>query len=286
MPYYKFSKDDRGWVQNVKEEGSEKQKELYKETEDTVEEQYPDLSEDRQKKIQYSIMEGASTEKGGYEPEKESKNTQKVVAEYTGYYKIATGVGLDSSEQSFNSYNSYNSYNQDENSDNGYLVSKTYSVVSPESLEIGEAEETGFDYQDSYYDSIAEVVHALQQEGATGGEWSSSHYSPGHAIWLESGDPDQDISTGVYTYYNWHFNKANGKNLDQDEIMALSEGLNVTPPQFDDNSSSMNVNTQNNSGKGVGGAMGVGTTGGFPSPQSRSTPGPIPKGTSNIAAIL
>lgn len=80
-------------------------------------------------------------------------------------------------------------------------ITKTYQVISPESAEIGDFEDQGFDYQDQEM-TLREVLSEVERGGFT--EWSSSGGFH-NGIWLSTIDPDRDMQSGNETYYSLHF---------------------------------------------------------------------------------
>jgi len=107
-----------------------------------------------------------------------------------------------------------------------YIVNKTFEVVSEESAEAGEAEETGFEFENERYDSLRDLIHDNRHESWV--EWSSSH--PTGRDWLIS-EPEQDYNTGDYTSYGLHIKRSDKKALSRREIRAISSAYGVRLPK-------------------------------------------------------
>ena len=80
-----------------------------------------------------------------------------------------------------------------------YLVSETYEVVTENSAECGEAEETGFNFENVPL-TAQEIADYLKDNGFI--HASSSHY---HNCVYFSTESEQDTFTGNYETRNIHF---------------------------------------------------------------------------------
>jgi hypothetical protein len=85
------------------------------------------------------------------------------------------------------------------------LLSKTFETYTPESIENGEAEETGFVFQDEPY-TFKELVRLIRMEGFTAASCSPASGSPNE--WL-SGESEPDYQTGEETIYSLHYSHRN-----------------------------------------------------------------------------
>jgi hypothetical protein len=85
------------------------------------------------------------------------------------------------------------------------LLSKTFETYTPESIENGEAEETGFVFQDEPY-TFKEMVRLIQYEGFHAASCSPASGSPDE--WL-SGESEPDYQTGEETIYSLHYSHRN-----------------------------------------------------------------------------
>lgn len=84
------------------------------------------------------------------------------------------------------------------------LISKTYEVITEESAENGEAEETGFEWENAEC-TISEMVDTLQ--GLEPSQWPITH--PESVWFTEYGDADYE--TGETTNYSFHYSRKNPK---------------------------------------------------------------------------
>ena len=80
-----------------------------------------------------------------------------------------------------------------------YLVSETYEIITEESAENGDFEETGFTFQDEPM-TAREIAEYLYTGGFT--EASASQYHDG--VWF-SANGDMDMHSGDYENRSLHF---------------------------------------------------------------------------------
>lgn len=80
-----------------------------------------------------------------------------------------------------------------------FKMNKTYEIVTEESAEHGDFEESGFEYEDNEF-SFMELVREIKDAGAT----MPSDSSPSMHTWYSTPDADIDYHTGEYTYYSFH----------------------------------------------------------------------------------
>jgi len=85
------------------------------------------------------------------------------------------------------------------------LISKTYQIFTPESIEAGEAEEQGFIFADEPY-TFRELLRLIQREGLTQSSCSPATGNPHE--WL-TGESEPDYSTGEETIYSLHYSHNN-----------------------------------------------------------------------------
>jgi hypothetical protein len=105
----------------------------------------------------------------------------------------------------------------------GYVVSMTYEIVTPESAESADVAERGFEYKKNKYDTIEEIFDDWDNK-KNWVEWSSS--SPRSGDWLVS-EEERDFSSGSFTTYGLHIERADRKPLSKDEIKEISKEARV-----------------------------------------------------------
>lgn len=108
-----------------------------------------------------------------------------------------------------------------------YKLDVTYAIISPESAEHGDYEDTGVEDKNVTFNSLYEMIDYLIDNGAT--EPSSSSYHEG--VWYST-EAETDYRTGDETTYSYHldYNKISdeegktifdsiksGKNLAEEE---------------------------------------------------------------------
>lgn len=88
-----------------------------------------------------------------------------------------------------------------------FLVSETYSIVSPASAEVGDFEEIGIKFKEEEM-SLEELVDYIERNGFA--ELSCSYISDYEGdssinpTWISTVDPEIDFKTGNNTYYDLH----------------------------------------------------------------------------------
>jgi len=103
----------------------------------------------------------------------------------------------------------------------------SYEVVTPESAEDGEADDRGWEVEESgEYDSLEDVLNAGDIKHKSWVEWSDSN-PDGKRSWLIS-EADQDIRSGADTTYNLWIERADGKPKSQEEIDTINEKLGIS----------------------------------------------------------
>jgi hypothetical protein len=85
------------------------------------------------------------------------------------------------------------------------LISKTYQVFTPESLEDGEPEDSGFMFEDEPH-TFRELLRVIQRDGFTNPSSSPATGEPYE--WLTT-DPEPYYQTGEETIYSLHFSHNN-----------------------------------------------------------------------------
>jgi hypothetical protein len=84
-----------------------------------------------------------------------------------------------------------------------YKMNKTYETWDEESVEAGETDDKGFEYQDKEFDSLWAMADEIRDAGAT----EPSDSSAGPRTWYSTVDPEYSrahIEKGKDTYYSFH----------------------------------------------------------------------------------
>ena len=85
------------------------------------------------------------------------------------------------------------------------LISKTYSVITPESAEDGDIAESGYEFEDVEY-TFSELVRELRDFS----ELSSSNSDGNIRDWVSTSSEDiVDYRTGEVTEYSLHYSRKN-----------------------------------------------------------------------------
>jgi len=106
-------------------------------------------------------------------------------------------------------------------------IKTTYEVVTPESAEAGDFEETGWhDEVGKTFSSVEEAASFLRNEGATEYSDSRPDFNQGYRGWY-IGQPDNDYETGAETTKNYHLEGFSSD--DARELHKLVTGQD-TPP--------------------------------------------------------
>jgi len=105
----------------------------------------------------------------------------------------------------------------------GYEVNVTFSLVTLESAEEGDAAEHGYEERGTKFDSLEELTDHYGTEH-TWLEWSNS--SPGPGDWITS-EAEEDYSDGSSTTYSLHITRGDGEDLTREEIKYLEHELGV-----------------------------------------------------------
>jgi len=88
------------------------------------------------------------------------------------------------------------------------MVSEHYSIVTPESAEVGDYDETGTLDEGSRY-TMRELVHYIKREGFVNASiWPLNEASDTAHVWLED-TGTEDYETGAVTYRTLHFDYFN-----------------------------------------------------------------------------
>jgi len=74
-----------------------------------------------------------------------------------------------------------------------FKVSKTYQVITPESAEIGDHADQGFEYENNEF-TLRELLKEIENGG----------FVENSGRWLSTVDPERDYQTGEETFYNLH----------------------------------------------------------------------------------
>jgi len=105
-----------------------------------------------------------------------------------------------------------------------YLVSKTYEIITPESSELGDFEETGFEYQNETMDR-EDLIREIEDEG---------FHLESHGTWFNTVDPHRDYSDGAETYYSLHVKHMDGTELDYEELKEIYDATRYKMGQKED----------------------------------------------------
>ena len=85
------------------------------------------------------------------------------------------------------------------------LISKTYQTFTPDSIEAGEAEETGYLFEDEPF-TFRELLREITWQGFRNPSSSPATGNPRE--WLDT-EPEPDYQTGEETVYSLHFSHNN-----------------------------------------------------------------------------
>jgi len=103
----------------------------------------------------------------------------------------------------------------------------SYEVVTPESAEDGEAEDRGWEVEESKeYESLEDVLNAGDIKHKSWVEWSDSN-PDGKRSWLIS-EPSQDMRTGAETTYHLWIERADGQPKTEEDIDLINEKLGIS----------------------------------------------------------
>lgn len=93
----------------------------------------------------------------------------------------------------------------------GYLVTKTYEIVTHESAGRGEAEDQGFVFRNKKYDSLEKAIKDNSRHF-----WLTDDSDSGMEFRIRS-ESRQDMHSGEYTTYTLFIKRADGKPLSREE---------------------------------------------------------------------
>ena len=83
----------------------------------------------------------------------------------------------------------------------------TYQIITPESAEMGDYSDQGYERYDETADSFRELVNLVKDRGFSEPSCSPVTYSDN--IWFSTVDPDRNYQTGEETYYSIHIDDKN-----------------------------------------------------------------------------
>ena len=106
-----------------------------------------------------------------------------------------------------------------------YTMSKTYEVWDEDSLEAGDTDDKGFEYEDREFDSLWDMADEIRDAGAT----EPSDSSGGSRTWYTTPDGEVDYRTGERTYYAFH-----PDNLSAEEAKELFNLIKMDRSDFRD----------------------------------------------------
>ena len=98
----------------------------------------------------------------------------------------------------------------------------TYDVVSPESAEAGDFEDSGW-HSEYRNEALSEILKEANSMGIY--EPSSSRITP--HIWWSSVDPERDYRSGEETFYSLHVNNVDGSPISQEEAEFITQKLKL-----------------------------------------------------------
>ena len=109
------------------------------------------------------------------------------------------------------------SIGEDENEEPQYIVSVTYEVITPESAEVGEPSDSGFEIQEEPM-TLEDVKSTMSyNEFYTEGQPQS-----GKEVHYVIADPERDMQDGSEKYYTIHIKKIDGSDVNEEEILNRS----------------------------------------------------------------
>lgn len=98
-----------------------------------------------------------------------------------------------------------------------YKYKMAYEIISTESAEEGDAEERGWEVEESEeFDTLEELLKDNKIMYQSWLEWSSSDPNPAHD-WLISA-ADEDMRTSNFTTYHLWIKRSDGSNLSKEEF--------------------------------------------------------------------
>ena len=94
-----------------------------------------------------------------------------------------------------------------------FNVSKTYEIWDKESIELGETDDRGFEYEDNKL-TLKELINEIKNNGFNEVSCWPWRNLPNHGYkpWLSTVDPYKDMVTGDVTNYSLHIDTSN-RNL-------------------------------------------------------------------------
>lgn len=107
-----------------------------------------------------------------------------------------------------------------------YHLTTTYEVVTPESAEQGDVEDSGIKSEEDY-DNLYDIVEILLRHGV---EASSSSFDP--HVWYSEMDGDTDYRTGAETRLSYHIEGASDLELKQ-VYDSVKQRKNLFPDPMD-----------------------------------------------------
>jgi hypothetical protein len=102
-----------------------------------------------------------------------------------------------------------------------FSVSKTFSRVTEESAEHGDAEEHGFCFEDETL-SLAELLDELRLYSHLSSTVVSDHYAP----WAVS-EAQKDFRSGDWTHYGLHIHAISGKRPKAHQLRRIFKLANL-----------------------------------------------------------
>lgn len=107
----------------------------------------------------------------------------------------------------------------------GYVFKMSYETITPESAEEGDAEERGWEFENSErYNSLEDLLNESHVVNHSWVEWSSSH--PTSRDWLVS-ECEENYRTGGTTDYHLWIERWDNEPLSREEMAYISKNLGV-----------------------------------------------------------
>jgi hypothetical protein len=95
-----------------------------------------------------------------------------------------------------------------------YLVSVTYDIITPESAQIEEPSDSGYEIQDEPM-TLEDVQRSIRDNGF----YTQGSPQSGNEVRYETADPERDMQDGSEKYYTIHIKKIDGSDINESEIL-------------------------------------------------------------------
>ena len=111
----------------------------------------------------------------------------------------------------------------------GYIVSMTYDKTTPESAEQGDFSESDFEFENSFFKTLEDMVDDSDIKRKSWANWSSSEISA-PSDWLSTESEVEDYGIGEEISYSLHIKRKDKKKLTEPEIRYIEKELRVSHP--------------------------------------------------------